>query len=250
MADPGKSFVYTTPPLQPRPSNLEACSLLEANSFHFLSTPEGLELQLTALLDLRQKHGVNGRPLVVWEPAPLGCDRPNLDAHLRACKLVDIFSPNHIELGYLVQGRKKYDSTAFSKSIIETFANRFFLSGIGQDRRGCAVIRAGEHGALTLSSSTGPEWLPPFYSNSSPKVVDPTGAGNTFLGAFCATLQETGDLREASICGTVAASYALEQFGLPRFSPVSSDSEEKWNGSSVSARIDEFRKRLSKESIT
>jgi sugar/nucleoside kinase (ribokinase family) len=169
---------------------------------------------------------------------------------LRSCKLVDIFSPNHIELGYLVQGRKEYYSTTFSKSTIETFANKFFSSGIGQNRGGCAVIRAGEHGALTLSSSTGPEWLPPFYSNPSPKVVDPTGAGNTFLGAFCATLRETGDLREASIRGTVAASYALEQFGLPRFSPVSSDSDENWNGSSVSARVDEFRKRLSKESVT
>lgn len=244
----GKSFVYTTPPLQPRPSNLEVFSLLEANSFHFLSTPKDLESQLTELLELRKKHGVNGRPLIVWEPAPLGCDRHNLDAHLRACKLVDVFSPNHLELGYLVQSRNGHDPTAFSKSTVESFAHIFLTSGVGQKGGGCAVIRAGEHGALTLSASFGPEWLPPFYSTTSPKVVDPTGAGNTFLGAFCATLQETGDPREASIRGTVAAGYALEQFGLPRFSPASSDSEESWNGSSFSARIGEFRKRLSTES--
>lgn len=198
------------------------------------------------LLELRKHNGVSDHPLIVWEPAPLGCDRVNLDAHLRACKLVDVFSPNHLELGYLFEGRKQ-QAPEFSRSHIEMFAKKFLESGIGPKAAGLAVIRAGEHGALTLSRS-GPEWLPPFYDKPSTKVVDPTGAGNTFLGGFCVTLQETGDPREASIRGTVVASYALEQFGLPQCLQPSPDLEEVWNGSDVSKRIGDFKRRLSKGS--
>lgn len=198
-----------------------------------------------ALLELRKQHGVIERPLIVWEPAPLGCDRVNLDSHLRACKLVDVFSPNHLELGYLSEGRKE-QAPEFSRSNVEMLAKQFLDSGVGPKAEGLIVIRAGEHGALTLSTS-GPEWLPPFYDKLSNKVVDPTGAGNTFLGGFCVTLQETGDPREASIRGTVVASYALEQFGLPQCSPWSPDSEEAWNGSIVSRRIDDFKRRLLEE---
>ncbi|ROV98006.1 hypothetical protein VMCG_06954 [Cytospora schulzeri] len=245
-----KSFVYTSPPLQPRPSDLETYSLLQAKSFHFLSLPEDLEVQVMALLELRKNHGVSDRPLIVWEPAPIGCDRVNLDSHFRACKLVDVFSPNHLELGYLFEGKRE-EAPEFSRSNIEMFAKQFLDSGIGPKvEEGLIVIRAGEHGALTLSTS-GPEWLPPFYEKPSAKVVDPTGAGNTFLGGFCVTLQETGNPREASIRGTVAASYALEQFGLPQCSPlISPGSEEAWNGSNVSKRIDDFKRRLSEESKT
>lgn len=197
---------------------------------------------MSALLDLRRKHGITWRPLLVWEPAPLGCQRDNLDAHLRACKLVDVFSPNHLELGYLVDGRTEQEP-AFSRLAVERSAKTFWDSGIGLRGEGVAVIRAGEHGCLTISSASGSQWLPPFYSEPSMKVVDPTGAGNTFLGAFSVTLQSTGDVQEACISATVAASFALEQFGYPKLSTGTSRTEELWNGSSVSTRTGEYRAR-------
>lgn len=180
----------------------------------------------------------------MWEPAPPGCDRVNLQAHLQACKVVDVFSPNHLELGYLVGGREA-QHLSFEKAIIEKLAKQFFDSGIGNTARGIVVVRSGEFGVLTLSA-TGPDWLPPFYDGPlSGKVMDPTGAGNAFLGGFTTALCESGDPREASIYGSVAASFALEQFGIPQLSPGSHNSEELWNGTSVTARVKEFRDRLS-----
>lgn len=180
----------------------------------------------------------------MWEPAPPGCDRVNLQAHLQACKVVDVFSPNHLELGYLFEGRV-VQSPSFEKATIEKFAKQFLDSGMGNTTSGIVVVRSGEFGVLTLSA-TAADWLPPFYDGpSSDKVVDPTGAGNAFLGGFTTVLCESGDPREASIYGSVAASFALEQFGIPQPSPGSHNYEELWNGTSVMARVKEFRDRLS-----
>lgn len=243
-----KSFVYTAPPLQPRPSDLEASNLFGSKSFHLLASPESLKAHVSALLDLRkQHHGIKDRPLIVWEPAPLGCNSINLQEHIQACKLVDVFSPNHLELGYLVQGRDAKNS-CLDKAAIEKLASKFLESGIGPGGNGLAVIRSGELGVLILSAA-GPQWLPAFYEGRSRKVVDPTGAGNAFLGGFTVSFCESGDPREASICGTVAASFALEQFGPANLSVGSQGSEELWNGVSVAARTREFRTRLSSHEV-
>ncbi|OTA69257.1 hypothetical protein K449DRAFT_428693 [Hypoxylon sp. EC38] len=93
-------------------------------------------------------------------------------------------------------------------------------------------------------SRLGAEWLPPYYDQPCSKVVDPTGAGNAFLGGFTVSLLETNDPREASICGSVASSYALEQFGVPNLTPSSWFSGELWNGTKVAARVEEYKKRL------
>ncbi|KAI1409695.1 Ribokinase-like protein [Hypoxylon sp. FL1857] len=237
-----KSFTYMTSPLQPLPSHLEHCGLLRSRSFHFLGLPEHLEAQLGTLLRLRAQHGITERPLIVWEPAPYGCDSVNLASHLRACALVDVFSPNHLELGYLVDGKLSKEPR-FSKSAIELAAKKFLGSGVGIENQGLVVVRCGEHGVLTISA-LGAEWLPPYYDQPCSKVVDPTGAGNAFLGGFTASLLRTNNPREASICGTVASSYALEQFGPPTLTPSSRFSEELWNESNVLARAEEFKRRL------
>ncbi|RYP42608.1 hypothetical protein DL767_000132 [Monosporascus sp. MG133] len=237
-----KSFSYVTPRLQPSPRHLEGSNLLRSKSFHILASPDDLVAQVSALRRLRDRYKIPGRPLIIWEPAPLTCDISTLVAHLEACKHVDVFSPNHLELGYLVEGKEKGGSS-FSKSAIESQARTFLHYGVGQNGQGLVVVRCGEHGSLTLSGS-GAEWLPPFYDKPTTRVVDPTGAGNAFLGGFAAAFQETGDAREASICGAVAASYAIEQFGVPKLSRNSYFSEELWNGTSVWARTEEFKQRL------
>ncbi|KAI1142861.1 Ribokinase-like protein [Hypoxylon sp. FL0543] len=239
-----KSFTYVNPPLQPLPAHIEHCDLLWSRSFHFLAPPEDLEVQLGALLGLREQHGITERPMIVWEPAPYGCDFVNLACHLRACALVDVFSPNHLELGYLVDGKLAKDPE-FSKSAVELSARKFLDSGVGNGKPGIVVIRCGEHGVLTMSS-LGAEWLPPYYDRLCSKVVDPTGVGNAFLGGFTVSLLETHDPREASIRGSVASSYALEQFSVPSLAPDSWLSKETWNESSVLRRVEEFNGRLSK----
>ncbi|KAI0530225.1 Ribokinase-like protein [Xylaria digitata] len=240
----GTTFSYTTPPLRPSTIQLGDSSLLYAKSFHFLALPEDLETQVSTLLRLRKEHGIMERPLIVWEPAPMGCDSANLTRHLEACALVDVFSPNHIELDHLVKGKRGVE-VEFSPSTIEAQARPFIDAGIGPSQEGLAVIRSGYNGALTLSNNSKAEWLPAYYGKGSDKVVDATGAGNAFLGAFSVALLETSDPKEACLRGAVAASYAIEQFGPPKLTASTLTEREFWNGSDVLVRLQDLKERAS-----
>jgi fructose-1-phosphate kinase PfkB-like protein len=72
--------------------------------------------------------------------------------------------------------------------------------------------------------------------------VDTTGAGNSFLGAFTVKFQSTRDITEAVIAATVAASFTIEQVGLPI--RTLSGGRELWNGEEVASRIERYRAML------
>jgi sugar/nucleoside kinase (ribokinase family) len=79
------------------------------------------------------------------------------------------------------------------------------------------IIKKGEHGAI-LSSPQGLFVAPAFPLG---KVVDPTGAGDSFVGGFIGYLASQGgpierNLRRAMIYGSVTASFCCEGFGLSR----------------------------------
>jgi sugar/nucleoside kinase (ribokinase family) len=238
----GKQFRYLTPPLHPKVEHLEASFLLQSAAFHMLAQPEVLELQIEDLLSRRSQHGITPSPIIIWEPSPPHCTSLNHYVHVRASKHVDIFSPNHIELASLFEDHNTTNKS-LDRANIEDYARRFHeASSIDSIKETKIVVRAGEHGCLVMSRSEGAFWLPPFYDFASSKVVDPTGAGNTFLGAFAIALQHTASLKEASIYGSVAASFALEQIGLPAL--ASSGGTETWNGTEFLARLVEYRRRL------
>ena len=57
------------------------------------------------------------------------------------------------------------------------------------------------------------------------KVVDPTGAGDSFVGGmmgYLASQRGSGDknLREGIICGSVTASFRCENFGLKKTTKI------------------------------
>ncbi len=79
------------------------------------------------------------------------------------------------------------------------------------------LIKRGEYGVLQFTDST------VFATPAFPleEVFDPTGAGDSFAGGFVGYLARTGDhsergLRRAIAYGSVAASFAVEDFGLRR----------------------------------
>ncbi|GAW14376.1 hypothetical protein ANO14919_037780 [Xylariales sp. No.14919] len=76
-----------------------------------------------------------------------------------------------------------------------------------------------------------------------PKVVDPTGGGNTFLGGLAVALARGKGLEEAAAWGSVAASFAIEQVGVPTLGR-DDEGRETWNGVSVDERFEEFKTRL------
>jgi sugar/nucleoside kinase (ribokinase family) len=88
----------------------------------------------------------------------------------------------------------------------------------------------------------------PAYHETAAKVIDPTGGGNGFLGGLAMGLVRGGtspgvnNLEEAAVWGTISASFAIEQVGMPKLSHTSRG--ETWNGVRVQDRILDFRQRL------
>jgi len=79
------------------------------------------------------------------------------------------------------------------------------------------VIKRGEYGSLLFRKNS------LFFAPAYPleKVIDPTGAGDSFAGGFMGFLAKSnslGDsvLRKAMVVGTVMASFCVEQFSLNR----------------------------------
>jgi sugar/nucleoside kinase (ribokinase family) len=83
------------------------------------------------------------------------------------------------------------------------------------------VVKKGEHGALLV----GPDGL--FAAPALPleRVVDPTGAGDTFAGGFVGSLAremrvDGPALRRAVVRGSALASFSVEAFSLDRLLSV------------------------------
>ncbi len=86
------------------------------------------------------------------------------------------------------------------------------------------IIKKGEHGALMFTD--GACFSAPAYPLE--KLVDPTGAGDSFAGGFIGWLARTGDLsprnmRKAVIFGSAIASYNAEGFSLDRLKKITRD---------------------------
>lgn len=77
------------------------------------------------------------------------------------------------------------------------------------------LVKKGEHGVLLYSD----EFIFSLPAYPTEKVIDPTGAGDTFAGAFMGYLAKVKKINEATLkkaaaYGTVAASFNVEGFGL------------------------------------
>jgi sugar/nucleoside kinase (ribokinase family) len=194
-------------------------------------------MQVRELLALRAKHDAQQRIHIIWEPQVKHCVTDLLEEHLKTAALVHVFSPNHVELESLFSNTPPVH---FDQARIEGRARHFLDYGIDVDGRGVIVVRAAEHGCLVMTRRMKPLWLPAVHQSDSNKVVDATGAGNAFLGGFAmGMLEMMDDVAEAAVYGQVAASFAIEQVGVPT---VTGDGEaELWNDESVHDRLETYR---------
>ena len=81
------------------------------------------------------------------------------------------------------------------------------------------LIKKGEHGVILYSD----EFIFSLPAYPTDKVIDPTGAGDTFAGGFmgylaCARTINRASLKKAVAYGTIAASFNVEDFGLAKTS--------------------------------
>jgi len=112
------------------------------------------------------------------------------------------------------------------------------------------VVKKGEHGCLYayrlaegVAGGGEPERIGALPAYPAEKVVDPTGAGDSFAGGLMGFLaaRKKEDitfpiLREALLHATVLSSFTIEAFGLGRLSLLT--------GSELDTRIKEYRQML------
>jgi sugar/nucleoside kinase (ribokinase family) len=89
------------------------------------------------------------------------------------------------------------------------------------------LMKRGEYGVLSFSANS--VFAVPAYPLE--EVFDPTGAGDSFAGAFMGYLAASNDLsetnvRKAIVYGSVVASFVVEDFSLRRLRTLTRDDIE------------------------
>lgn len=121
--------------------------------------------------------------------------RPAMRTHVGAILAqVDVFMPSDMEVRNLLGGVLSH----------ETALHWFVDQGPA-----VALIKRGSAGVL-VHARAGGFWEVPALDV---KVIDVTGAGDAFCGGFIAAMSHGGTPVEAAICGTVSASFAIEDYG-------------------------------------
>ena len=178
---------------------------------------------------------MEGKSLFLWEPVPGNCTPKDWQACVEAMQQVDVITPNVNEAAEFL-GKTIDEEEHFSqfKPHVESLADEY-ASHLSPGK--AIVIRCGRYGCF-LRTGDIRKWFPAYHQNSE-KVVDPTGGGNAFCGGFCAGwVQSEGNFETACVSGNIAASYTIEQFGLPGLSTAGS---EKWNGESLQFRWEMYK---------
>ena len=164
-----------------------------ARGFHFGIHPEHPNL---AVMQALRAHGivVSVEP---FRPAARRLSDEELGTLLGSC---DIFSPNVEEAHSLVGDGDPEELVA-----------RLAAAGAP-----LVALRMGAEGSLVYAAAQGTIQHIPAVAVT---VVDQVGAGNAYCGGFLVGWLETGDLRLAGQYASVAASFLVEQYGLPRPRP-------------------------------
>lgn len=131
---------------------------------------------------------------LLWEPLQQVMI-PALAAEFRAAlPWVDIVSPNALE----------------AQQIYGPLAPEALVHALLNDGARLAALRLGAEGSL-VGSAAGLWHVP---AVPVPRVVDQTGAGNTYCGGFLAGWLATGSPCEAGCYGAAAAAFSLEATGV------------------------------------
>lgn len=270
-------FKYLTPKLRLTPSMLSESQVF-SRTFHMVCSASRAMEMVDEIVQRRQQLRDEGkapadeyatkRPVFVWEPVPDRCTPEELELFFQAARAVDVVSPNELELGMMFGQEGWCEDSAPGREIVR----RILQSGIGPDGRGMLVIRAGKDGSYAYTQSQR-VWLPAYHepgsSEAASAVVDPTGAGNSYLGALAQGMVTTDREPDrtvqsvlagcpawnealthwqaylpALVFATVAAGFVVEQIGVPHLQ--ASASRELWNGSEFTERVRLYTERLSR----
>ncbi|WVW80641.1 hypothetical protein I302_102627 [Kwoniella bestiolae CBS 10118] len=210
-------------------------------------SPEDVSGLLDEITSLREADPTyNWEPNIVFEPTPPSCHPGQKEWLEKIVPFIEVLSPNHEEIFSILSIPPKEITDPDLKPTVEGVIRHFIHHvGIGKDGKGIMIVRCGRLGACVGTKEGGLRWCPAYFEGeeSKTRVKDVTGAGNSFLGGYCAGLSLSGnDPYEALLYATVSASFVIEQFGLPSLSQV--DGVERWNDDLPHERLEVLRKRF------
>ena len=207
---------------------------------------ETIEVQLNVLDEFQPKLGASHqdcRFLFLGNASPavqLNVLEQAKNAELTVADTMDLWiNIQRDELGELL---KKIDGLVLNDAEAKLLAEDENLVRAGHAIRAMGpkfvVIKKGEHGAMFFSEHE--MYVMPAFPTE--KVLDPTGAGDSFAGGMMGHLAALGRfdpqaLKEALAYGTVTASFTVEDFSL--------DQLEKLDRSMVDQRFKDYRQMLS-----
>ncbi len=148
---------------------------------------------------LREYRARFPRAVLLWEPEQAYMVAGNREEFSAVLRLADIVTPNLLEAS-LVYGET--DPAALLRRMLDDGAK-------------VAALRLGEAGSIVGKQGETQYLRVPAVPVR--ELVDVTGAGNAFGGAFLVGWNETGDLAKAAAYGAVAASFCCEQLGVLRY---------------------------------
>lgn len=132
---------------------------------------------------------------IVWELSAASAQPDRLLAVRRARANVDALSINRAEALALFEVR----------SVSEAVDGLRALGGL-------SLLRLGLDGSLVIGATAEPLWIAAVPTT----VVDPTGGGNSYTGAFLAAWADSGDADLAARIASSVAASVIGQYGAPR----------------------------------
>lgn len=237
---------------------------MDSKTYHLVCGPARCIELVTKIMERRASidpKGVGGmsmmeRPIFVWQPLPSSCTPSELPNFYAALKRVDVVSPSLQDLVALFEPH----NTDNLLTKLEQGCNGLLALGFG-NKPSAVAVRIGVIGSY-IATFHRHTMMPPYYispdqrtpeeSTRPYRVVDSSGAGPAFLGGFCIGLLADPhplgltEFEVGGIYGTVAASFAIEQVGLPKveYDPSPMSNHESWNNDTVRKRLTEYERRM------
>ena len=173
----------------PEPSDLPP-AILEGTFFHCAPVP--WKKQIALVRHARQC----GAKFISLDPPFQFMEGMSMAELAEGLNFVDAFLPSMQEATSLFPGLTPDE-------VLDVLINEFpHLKAI--------VIKLGENGAIGYDSVRKRRFLIHAYKA---RVVDPTGAGDSFCGGFLAGYMKTGDVKMAVMHGVISASFIVETEG-------------------------------------